>query len=207
MNNIFKKILVLLSVLVFSQSLVANEEKDLETLFVKKLDEVILVVKNKSLLSETRNDKIITLLTPMFDFNLMAKLSLGKKAWKKLSKEDRVKFVELYVERMKKSYASKIDSYENEKVEILKTIKKKNRISIFTNIKASEKNVDVIYKYYKPKKPKVDKDTWLIYDVEVLGISILKADKAQFKEFLRTKSINELMNVLAGTTPTALDAK
>ena len=48
-----------------------------------------------------------------------------------------------------------------------------------------------------PKDKVRNKDKWLIYDVEILGVSILKTDKAQFKEFLQTKSISELMDALA----------
>ncbi len=198
MKQIFKKVLILLSVMIFTQSLVANDQEDLKNHFLKKIDKVILVVKDKSLSNEKRNDDIIVLLTPMFDFKLMAKLSLGKKAWMKLSKAEQDKFVELYVERMKNSYSSKIDSYKDEKIEVKDVIQKKNKIAIKTDIISSDdKSFEVVYKYYKPKRPKADKEDWLIYDVEIIGISILKADKAQFKEFLQTKSINDLMDVLA----------
>ena len=203
----FKKILVILSIFVFSQNLMASEEKDLEALFLKKIDTVLEVVKNKELSKEKRNSDIVLLLTPMFDFELMAKLSLGKKIWKSLSKADQKRFVSLYVERMKKSYSSKIDSYKDEKIKILDVTKKKNRISIKTDVATKENSLEVVYKYYKPKRAKENKDAWLIYDIEIIGISILKADKAQFKEFLQTKSIAQLMDVLVDTTPKALDAK
>ncbi len=204
--KIFNKILLVLSLLVFTQSLVASEKDELKALFLKKIDTIIAVVKDKELSRDDRNSKIIKNLTPMFDFELMAKLSLGKKIWKSLSKDDREKFVDLYVERMKKSYSSKIDSYKDEKIEVLDVKRKKNRIAIKTDIATKDNSLEVIYKYYKPKKQKPNKDIWLIYDVEIIGISILKADKAQFKEFLQTKNIYALMDELKNLK-TNIDAK
>ena len=195
--RLFKQLLVSLCLVLFTQPLMANEQADLRVHFEKKLDEVISVVKNKDISKDDRNAKIIDILTPMFDFKLMAKLSLGKQAWSKLNSDEQKKFVKLYVQRMKNSYSSKIDSYKDEKIQIKDITSKKNRITIVTDVVNKEESLEVIYKYYKPKKPKIDKDSWLIYDVEIIGVSILKADKAQFKEFLKTKSITQLIEKLA----------
>jgi phospholipid transport system substrate-binding protein len=56
--------------------------------------------------------------------------------------------------------------------------------------------LDITYKYYKPKRPKKDKDEWLVYDVEILGVSVLKSDRAQFKEYLVNHTFAELMQSL-----------
>lgn len=181
---------------IFSQTLVADEQADLKKHFLHLIDKITLIVKDKTLSKEIRNTNIVDVLTPTFDFELMAKLSLGKR-WKQLSKEDRKRFITLYVKRMEQSYSSKLDSYSDEKVEIKELLQpKKNRIILITDLVNKDEKLEIKYKFYKPKKQKKYKDTWLIYDVEILGISILKADKAQFKEFLRTKTIHELMDVL-----------
>jgi len=181
---------------IIAQNLSANEQQDLKTHFINKMDEVIIVVKNKALSKDDRNANIVEVLTPMFDFELMAKLSLGK-VWKKLNKNDKARFVELYVERMKQSYSSKIDAYSDEEVKVI-SIKqpKPNRIELITDLVSKDKKLEISYKYYKLKKTKYKKDDWLVYDVVILGVSILKTDKAQFREFLRTKSITELMDRL-----------
>ena len=99
---------------------------------------------------------------------------------------------------MENSYSSKLDAYSNEKVEVKKINQpKSNRISLETDLVSQDTTLAIVYKFYKPKKKVDGKDTWLIYDVEIMGVSILKADKAQFKEFLQTKSIDELMIALA----------
>jgi len=189
-----KKIyLVIISLFILSQNLVANEQLIVKEHFLNKINEVIVIVKNKTLDKELRNSKIVNTLTPMFDFTLMAKLSLGKK-WKQLNNSNQDKFVKLYVERMKKSYSSKIDAYSDEKIEVTKIKQPKSaRMELITNLVSKETKLEISYKFYKPKNLKMDKDSWLIYDVVILGVSILKTDKAQFTEFLQTKTIEELM--------------
>ncbi|MEA2051139.1 MAG: ABC transporter substrate-binding protein [Campylobacterota bacterium] len=172
----------------------ANEQDILKRDFLIKIDDVISIVQNKKLSKDIRNNKIVEVLTPMFDFELMAKLSLGR-VWKKLNKDDGDKFVELYVKRMKKSYSSKIDAYSDEKVEVTKVKQpKRNRIALVTNLVSKTNKLEIVYKFHKPKKLKMDKNRWLIYDVEILGVSILKTDKAQFREFLKSHSLEELMS-------------
>ena len=67
------------------------------------------------------------------------------------------------------------------------------RLELVTNLISKDTKLEISYKFYKPKRLKMDKDSWLIYDVVILGVSILKTDKAQFREFLQTKTIKELM--------------
>ena len=181
----------------FTQGLLANEQEILKRDFLTKIDNVVKVVEDKSLSKELRNDKIVSILTPMFDFELMAKLSLGR-VWKRLNKSDGNKFVKLYVKRMKKSYSSKIDSYSGEQVKVIKIKQpKKNRIELVTNLVSKVNSLKIIYKFYKPKRLKLDKNSWLIYDVKILGVSILKTDKAQFKEYLKTHTIYDLMEQMS----------
>lgn len=197
MRFMYKRVLVFLAVLFFAQSMFASEQEELKKHFLNKIDEVVAIVEKKTLSKEERNANIVTSLTPMFDFELMAKLSLGKR-WREMSPSEQEKFIALYVERMKHSYSSKIDAYKDEKVEIKKIEQaKEDRITFVTDLVSSSQKLEIAYKFHKPKAPIASKDSWLIYDVEILGVSILKTDIAQFKEFLQTKSMTELMEALA----------
>ncbi len=188
-----RKFFLICSVILFTNNISADDKMELKNNFLRTIDEVVLIVKDKTLSKESRNGDIVKVLTPMFDFELMAKLSLGK-TWKKLSKDDRKKFIDLYVKRMKKSYSSKLDSYSDEKIEVTKIKQpKSNRIELQTNLLSKDIKLEISYKFYKPKRLKMDKNNWLIYDVVILGISILKTDKAQFREFLQTRTIKDLI--------------
>jgi len=192
-----KKLSLVLLLLFLVESCFANDKKYVEELFFKKIDEVILVINNKALDKEKRNSEIVKLLEPIFDFELMAKLSLGKK-WFTLSKEEQSEFVKLYVQRMKKSYSSKLDAYSGQKIEITDIAQpKSNRVILASNLVASDSTFEVVYKFYKPKEQIKAKELWVIYDVEIQGVSILKTDRAQFSEYLQQNSILELMQLLA----------
>jgi len=196
-KKIYKKVLILCAAVLFGESLSANEQVELKEHFLNKINEVILVVEDKKISKNIRNGNIIKVLTPMFDFELMAKLSLGN-TWKELSKENKDRFVKLYVERMKQSYSAKIDAYKDEKVEVKKIDQPQpNKMALVTDLVSKDEKLEIVYKFHKPKEKISAKDSWLVYDVEILGVSILKTDIAQFKEFLQTKSITELMDALA----------
>jgi phospholipid transport system substrate-binding protein len=188
-----KMLLVIVGFCIFMQTLAANEQKILENHFLNKIEEVILIVKDKSLDKTTRNTHIINVLTPMFDFELMAKLSLGK-VWNTLPLDTRKNFLSLYEERMQESYSSKIDVYSDEKISITEILQpKSNRIEVITNLVSKDDKLEISYKFYKPQNMKMNKDKWLIYDVVISGVSILKTDIAQFREFLQSKNIIELI--------------
>ncbi len=174
----------------------ADETVKVKELFMKKIDEVVLIVNDTSLDKESRNAKIVKVLDPIFDFELMAKLSLGKK-WFTLSSEDQKKFVELYVERMKKSYSSKLDSYSGQEIQVTDIQQPKDtRIVLTSNLIAEDSKFEVVYKFYKPNEQLSDKLEWVIYDVEIEGVSILKTDRAQFSEYLQKNSVKDLMQEL-----------
>ena len=192
MIKYFKSLLFIL--LFINITLLADDKQTTQNEFVATFNKIIIVVKNKSLTKEQRDEKIVKTIEPIFDFELMAKLSLGKK-WKRISKDEQKEFISLYVSRMKKSYSSKIDGYSDEKV-IVNSIKqvKRNRIVLDTSLVGESDSISIRYKYYLPRKQKENKNRWLVYDVVIKGVSMIKSDKAQFKEVLKQNTIQVLMD-------------
>jgi len=177
-----------------TQSALAQAE-EISKRYLQKANDVVKLVKTKTLSEDDRNDQIVKVIEPLFDFRLMAKLSLGKKQWRALSEEKKQEFTSLYVKRMKDSYAKKVNAYTDEKIVVRKSIKeKKNRVTLITDLVGEGDTTEVVYKYYHPKKRAANKYEWLIYDAVISGVSIIKTDKSQFKEVLREKSIDVLMD-------------
>jgi phospholipid transport system substrate-binding protein len=193
-----KKLLsFIITLLLFSSIVLASQKDDVKAYFGKKLTIILDIVQNNSNNKSLRDELIIQNLDDIFDFELMGKLSLRKK-WKQISKEQQKQFVKLYIKRMQKSYSSKLDNYKDQKVKIVSVSQpKKSRIIIATQIISSSDSYSVKYKFYKPKYPKAGKYSWLIYDVDIMGVSILKTDIAQFKEYLKLHSFNELLDKMA----------
>jgi len=70
-------------------------------------------------------------------------------------------------------------------------IKVKNRIHLPTHLMRKNEKRDVLYKFYKSKKR-----GWLIYDVDILGVSIIQTYRTQFSGILKENSFDVLLEKL-----------
>ena len=71
-------LVVVISLLLFYQSAAADDISEVEKLLKKNLDAVFTILQQKDLDPQAKNGEIVDIVTPMFDFELMARLSLGK---------------------------------------------------------------------------------------------------------------------------------
>jgi len=172
--------------------LVADEVSAIREMTKEKVDHVISTLKDNNLTKEEKKEGILQTIDGLFDFSLMARLSLGKKYWKKLSIEGRKEFTELFVERLKQSYLDKLDLYTDEEVVVdeAKLIKKK-RVEVLTYLVSKDDKMEMTYKLYKTKK-----NTWMVYDVDVLGVSIVQTYRSQFSGVLKNESLEKLIERL-----------
>lgn len=168
-----------------------NYPNDPNELVRTKWNAVISVLKNKDLDQETRVKKINKIVSPIFDFPLMAKLALGREHWPKLTKAQQEKFTKLFIERLKTSYREKIALYTNEEVVFKPAEKNKSTICIPLELTTKDKKIAILHKLRK-----VDK-RWKIYDVEIQGISILLTYRSQFDDILSKGTVEELLSRLA----------
>ena len=184
------RILIVLFMLFFTSSApLADEVKEIRAMTKEKVDIVINILKDKSLSKNEKKEGILETIDGLFDFSLMARLSLGKKHWKSLSKEKRNEFSELFVERLKLSYLEKLDLYTDEEVVVDEARKtKKNRVEVLTYLVTKDDKKEMIYKLYKTKKK-----GWMVYDVDVLGVSIVQTYRSQFSGVLKKETMEQLM--------------
>ena len=186
----------ILITLFFLSTLFASSTDDIKANFNTITKDVLNIVKDKTKEIQIRDKEVIDIITPMFDFKLMARLTLGK-LWRKLDKNTQNKFVDIYIKRMKQSYSSKLNSYSDEKIVInyAKQLKS-NRITLSTSIVSKTDNLEITYKYYKTKHKLSNKNRWLVYDIIIKGSSVIKTDKKQFNDYLKEHNILELMDFL-----------
>ncbi len=158
---------------------------------VEKVNSVLSILKNKELKKEEKSSKIISIMDPVFDYTLMARLSLGKE-WNSLSSEKQKEFSFLFTEVLKKFYLNKLDLYTDQKVKFLGTQEpKKNRLVVNTTLIGEKDNFDIDYKFYQKTE-----DEWKIYDINLVGVSIIQTYRQQFAGFLKDKSFDELLKNL-----------
>ena len=169
----------------------ADEAAEITKITKEKVNNIITYLRDTSLEKETRNKQIIAEVNTIFDFKLMAKLSLGKQ-WKKTKKQQREEFVKVFVKRIQQSYLEKLDLYTDEEVIIGDAKQTKKKRAVLTTYLVSEDDKkEMIYKFRKHKKR-----GWLVYDVNILGVSFIQTYRSQFSGVLKNKSMDELIEDL-----------
>jgi|TARA_R110002033_G_scaffold135_1_gene1475 phospholipid transport system substrate-binding protein len=191
-SMISNKFLVLIfSLLIFSKSLFAIEESKIKDVMQEKIDNVISILQQKDKTLKERTDKIFSIMDALFDYNVMSQIALGKD-WKNLSSEEKAEFTKLFETKLKNSYIDKLDLYTNQKIEI-DGVDKLNpkRIRLITHLIGKDEKYEIEYKFYKNSN-----DDWLIYDVNIIGVSIMQTYRQQFAGYLKNKSFKDLLLTL-----------
>ncbi len=187
-----KKIFVLLTLLL-AINLFALEENQIKEFMNKNINAVTQMLKNKKVDKEALSKKIFKIFDPIFDYKLMSILSIGGNVWRDLDAKQREEFTKEFTNRLKNSYKDKLDAYNGE-VFIMKKLEKvqPNRIHLVTELAGKKDKYDITYKFYRAKNHE-----WYIYDVNVLGVSIVQTYRAQFSDELKKESFDELLKKLA----------
>ena len=175
------------SLLLLSQAVMADDKSAGEEYLKSKLDAVFKVLQKKDLSQQAKNSQVVEIVTPMFDFELMGKLSLGKSYWPDLSPEQRGRFTELFVERLRQSYLNKLTAYTDEKIIYESPVDVKTKVHVPTELISKGKKISMLYKLYSSN------NSWKIYDVEIEGVSIIRSYRSQFNEILQKGTFEDLL--------------
>ena len=175
------------SIILLSQAVTADDESAAEEFIKSNLDAVFSVLQKKDLSQQAKNSEVEEIVTPMFDFKLMGKLSLGKKYWPDLSPDQKERFTELFVERLRQSYLNRLTAYTDEKIIYESPVAVKKKVHIPTLLISKGKKISMLYKLYPTN------NSWKIYDVEIEGVSIIRSYRSQFNEILQKGTFDELL--------------
>ncbi len=178
---------VVFILLIITQTGLADDKSAVKKLLERKLDAAIAVLQKKDLEQKEKNKKIIEIVTPIFNFPLMAKLSLGRKYWPGLAKEKKERFTDLFIKRLKESYVGNLTLYTDEKVVYKPPVHSKRKIKILTELISKNNKILMLYKFHQSKHG------WMIYDIEVQGVSIISTYRSQFDQILSKGTIDDLL--------------
>ncbi len=183
--------------LLFLGSLTLNaastETERLHKIVDTKVHAITDILNDTSIDKPQKDVKIMDIAEEMIDFEIMAKLSLGKNAWGELkSAEQKKEFIDLYVARIKNSYLEKFYLYNGQEVRIEPAKQtKETRIEVPLYIVGHDGETEILYKFYRNKEAE-----WFIYDIDIAGVSIVQTNRAQFQEFLSSASVDDLIEKL-----------
>ena len=180
--------------LILSQTASADDKIAAEEVLKSTLDRVFEVLQKEDLEQQAKNKAVVEIVTPMFDFALMAKLSLGKKYWPGLTQEKRDRFTELFVKRLRQSYLNKLTTYTDEEIIYEPPVAVKKKVHIPTRLISKGKKISMLYKFYNAN------NNWKIYDIEIQGVSIIRSYRSQFNEILQRGTMEDLFEKLEKST-------
>ena len=173
--------------LMLTHSAISADSLSAEEFLKSKLNQVFEILKQTDLEQQEKSKQVVEIVSPMFDFQLMAKLSLGRQYWPDLSEEKREKFTELFINRLRGSYLNRITAYTDETVTYESPVKVDGKVHIPTNLISKGNKIGMLYKFYQAN------DQWKIYDLEIQGVSIIRSYQSQFREILRTSTFDDLL--------------
>ncbi len=183
-----KRLLYTVLILFISvQTGLTDDKNSAKKLLAGKLDAAIAVLQKKDMGQQEKDRQIIEIVTPIFDFPLMAKLSLGKKYWPGLSKEQKGKYTDLFVKRLEASYLEKLSLYTDETIVYKTPIQNERKVEIPTEVISKDKKISMTYKLYKSEQD------WKIYDLEIEGISMIVTYRSQFDQILDKGTFDDFL--------------
>jgi len=158
----------------------------------KAVDEVVRIVSDKKLENDenSRRQAVKEAIGNIFDYREMAKRSLGKH-WKRRTPQERTYFVDLFASLLENSYADKIESYHNEKIEYLRERVDGGYAEVRSRV-TTDSHDEFSLNYRLLKK----KDKWLVYDVVIEGVSLVSNYRSQFNRIIRSDGYAELLRKL-----------
>lgn len=161
--------------------------------------------KSRALLKKEANtdkaaQQIIALFDKVFDYELMAKLSLSKR-YNTLTPAQKSEFNKAFEEQLKVSFTSKLGLYKDEEIKVTTMEKVKERMFLNSQMIINGEVKNIIFKFYDKK------GDWLVYDVDILGVSIIQTYRSQFADLLDKADFNTLLDTLKATKFEKINAR
>ena len=111
-----------------------------------------------------------------------------KDTWQSLGEKDRQEFVSVFADLLQRSYISKIERYSGEKITYAGDSIDGDVATVKTRF-AAKRGTEVPVDYRMLKRG----DRWLVYDVNVEGVSLVANYRTQFNKIIQTASYQELI--------------
>jgi phospholipid transport system substrate-binding protein len=144
------------------------------------IDNVITILSDASLKGPakraTRQEKLRTVADGFFDWRELSRRAAAE-GWKKFTPQQQDDFVSSFSELLQKTYVRKLEKYNNEKVSYLGEQIADNQAFIKTQVAMKDKAIPINYVMVKH-------DTWMVYDVVIEGVSLVKNYRTQFAKIL-----------------------
>ena len=155
------------------------------------IEKVIAIIKDENMKNDKqgRRAALRNAIDERFDYRQMAMRSLAKN-WDLRSDQERQQFISLFKSLLENSYASKLESYSDEKINYLSEVIKGKYALIKTEIVRPNSTIAVDYKLTQ------ENGDWQVYDFVIEGVSMIRNYRSQFTKIIRKDSYGVLVQKL-----------
>jgi len=158
------------------------------------VDRVLMILKDPALISagakEARRSELRKAIFPRFDFEEMAKRSLGSE-WRRRTPAEQEEFIRLFTELLKDSYVDSIESYRGNKVVYRRESQDGDYADVGTKV-INERGDEFTIDY----RLNLQGSEWKVYDVIIENISIVNNYRSQFRRILGRSSFAQLLQTI-----------
>jgi phospholipid transport system substrate-binding protein len=145
---------------------------------------------------EERRETIMAVISCGFDFREMSKRVLGK-TWREISEQEQDQFTVLMTKLLENVYLGKLEGYtENDPGKIAQSLE-----YIGESVKEDRAQVSVLLDNAGVKIPvhyimRQEGPVWVVYDINIEGVSLVRNYQEQFRSILRTENFSGLVKVI-----------
>ncbi len=155
-----------------------------------QIDLVVKVLENPALKQDKAAERRTTvrrIVDEIFDFGETARRSLARH-WQARTAEERVEFVRLFADLLERSYISKIELFNGERITYVgETIDGDSALVRTRIITKQGTEIPIDYRMHRRG------DHWFVYDVVIEGVSLVANYRTQFNKIIQTTSYEELV--------------
>jgi phospholipid transport system substrate-binding protein len=154
------------------------------------IEKALDILQNPAYRGEQRRQMVKCVVDPHFDYQEMAKRSLGP-TWGKLSPGQRQEFVALFAQLLEASYSDKIEKYaQRVKIDYTGELQDGEYVEVRTVVRKANDRIPLNYRLIN------EGGTWKVYDVVIEGVSLVSNYRSQFSRIIHESSYAELVRRL-----------
>ena len=157
------------------------------------VDQVVKILSDPALADkpEARRAQVRKIAESIFDYPDTARRALGQH-WSARTPQQQQEFVKLFSDVLDRSYVSKIELYQGERVQYVGETIDRDDATVKTLIatKKGSESIPVDYRMH------LKDGRWLVYDVIIEGVSLVSNYRTQFNKIVQTESYDALVQRL-----------
>jgi len=153
---------------------------------------VVAILGNGSLSADEKRKQIEDIVYAQVDFETLSRLVLGQN-WKQLSAEQQQAFMQEFRQHLSVTYGRNIDSYKNEKVQIVGGREEaRGDYTVLSRVVRGGGAQDIVVDYRLRQRD----GQWRIIDIIVEGVSLVSNFRSQFQDIIAQGGPQKLIDLL-----------